>query len=79
MFKQFGEIAFKTVTQVLDAMDDMHVDKHMLHPYWLAYLFERFTSCYFHALEMTGKRFVKIPLACVDANKHVQWTKPEVS
>lgn len=77
LFKQFGEIAFKTAEQILAKMNDEKVDKKMLHPYWLAYVFERFTSCYFHAMQKAGNKFVKMPLVCVDAHSHIRWQKPD--
>lgn len=77
LFKQFGEITFPTVLQILAAMKEKNINQNKLHLYWLAYIFERFTSCYFHALESMNHRFAKIPLVCIDANKHIAWTKPE--
>lgn len=72
LFKEFGEAAFKAVEDLLKSMT---IEARMeLHPYWLAYLFERYTSCWYHALEISGKcRFLKIPLLTIDAEKHIGW------
>ena len=75
IFQRFGEVAFKAVEDLLEIMTKEERDE--LHPYWLAYLFERYTSCWYHALEISGKcKFLKIPLLTIDAGKHIQW-KPK--
>ena len=72
IFKQFGYTAFVAVKELLSLMTPD--EKHELHPYWLAYVFERYTSCWYHALELSGKyKFLKIPLITIDAGKHIQW------
>ena len=72
VFKQFGEVVFKAVEDLLKIMSREERDE--LHPYWLAYLFERYTSCWYHALEISGRcSFLKIPLMTVDAYKHIKW------
>lgn len=72
VFKQFGEAAFRAVEDLLKIMTKEERDE--LHPYWLAYLFERYTSCWYHALEISGKcKFLKIPLLTIDAGKHIKW------
>lgn len=72
LFKEFGEVAFKVIEDLLKSMT---VEERLeLHPYWLAYIFERYTSCWYHALEISGKcRFLKIPLLTIDAGKHIRW------
>ena len=72
LFIQFGYAAFIALKELLNTMT---IDeKQALHPYWLAYLFERYTSCWYHALELSGKyKFLKIPLLTIDAGKHIQW------
>ena len=77
IFVNFGNIAFKAIEKLLSIMSKSERDE--LHPYWLAYLFERYTSCYYHALELTGKyNFLKIPLMTIDAHKHIKWEKNNV-
>ena len=72
IFKQFGEVAFQAVKELLEIMSKDEKDR--LHPYWLAYLFERYTSCWYHALEISGKyNFLKIPLLTINANEHIKW------
>ena len=72
IFKEFGEAAFKAIKDLLEIMSREERDE--LHPYWLAYLFERYTSCWYHALEISGKcKFLKIPLLTIDASKHIEW------
>ena len=77
VFKLFGDIAFVSVRDVLSMMTPD--EKKRLHPYWLAYLFERYTSCFYHCLELSGKcRFAKVPLMTLDADKHIEWKQPDV-
>lgn len=72
LFKEFGEVAFKAVEDLLKSMTDE--EKLELHPYWLAYLFERYTSCWYHALEISRRcKFLKMPLLTIDASKHIEW------
>ena len=71
IFKSFGQTAFYAVKELLETMS--LEEKSQLHPYWLAYLFERYTSCWYHALELSGKfKFLKIPIMTVDGNKHIK-------
>lgn len=75
LFLEFGKAAFKAIEDLLSIMTDEERDE--LHPYWLAYLFERYTSCWYHALEISNQcRFLKIPLLTIDANEHIEWTPP---
>lgn len=72
VFKEFGDCAFAAVRDLLAMMSDS--EKHAIHPYWLAYLFERYTSCWYHAAEISGKyRFSKVPLLTIDAQNHIKW------
>ena len=72
VFKWFGEVAFGATEDLLKIMSREERDE--LHPYWLAYLFERYTSCWYHALEIAGRcKFLKIPLLTIDAGKHIEW------
>lgn len=76
IFKEFGITAFKAVKDLLALMTTNERSK--LHPYWLAYLFERYTSCWYHALEISGKyKFLKIPLLTINAHKHIEWNAPK--
>ena len=68
IFNQFGNIAFKAIPQVINLVGDRASN---LHPYWLAYLLERYTSCYYHCLELNGSKFLKVPLMTIDAEKHI--------
>lgn len=74
LFKEFGQVAFNALKELLETMTTN--EKKELHPYWLAYIFERYTSCYYHALEISGKcHFLKIPLLTIEAEKHIKWNK----
>lgn len=74
IFNEFGYVAFSSVKELLSIMTDN--EKASLHPYWLAYLFERYTSCWYHALELSGKyKFLKIPLMTINGNQHIKWKK----
>lgn len=74
LFKEFGEIAFKALKDLLNIIPKNQREK--CHPYWLAYLFERYTSCWYHALEISGKyKFLKIPLLTIDGQNHIIWKK----
>ena len=74
VFKQFGEVAFRATEDLLNTMSREERDE--LHPYWLAYLFERYTSCWYHALEISGRcKFLKIPLLTINASQHIEWTQ----
>lgn len=76
VFKLFGSIAFPTVIDLLNLVTDE--EKQNLHPYFLAYLFERLTSCFYHSLEISGKcKFAKLPLMTIDADKHIEWRQKE--
>ena len=73
VFKQFGEVAFRAVEDLLKIMS--REERNQLHPYWLAYLFERYTSCWYHALEIARRcKFLKIPLLTVNASQHIEWS-----
>lgn len=76
LFRLFGEIAFPAAKQLLEELDRAGVDQKKMHPYWLAYVFERYTSCFFHCLEASGLQFTKFPLMTIDAGKHIKWEKP---
>lgn len=76
MFKLFGSIAFAAIPQVLDTVGDK---AKSLHPYWLAYLLERYTSCFYHCMELAGHKFLKVPLMTIDAGKHIEWKQPTQS
>ena len=72
VFKAFGETAFSAVRDLLEVMPAE--DKAALHPYWLAWVLERYTSCWYHALELSGKyKFLKIPIMTLDGSKHIKW------
>lgn len=74
IFKMFGDIAFKSILQVHDLIDDEQRKK--LHPYHLAFFMERYTNCFFHALELSSKfKFIKVPLMTIDGQKHVDFSK----
>lgn len=74
LFMQFGNVAFSAIYDLLKAISKS--ERSTKHPFWLAYLLERYTSCWYHALELSGKyRFLKIPLLTIDANKHINRKK----
>lgn len=76
VFKLFGSIAFAAILKVLDLVGSK---ARMLHPYWLAYLLERYTSCFYHCMELAGHKFLKVPLMTIDAGKHIEWKQPTQS
>ena len=70
VFREFGETAFPAAADLLRLVG---AGRSRLHQYWLAYVFERFTSCWFHAAEISGRyRFLKVPLATIDGSRHVE-------
>lgn len=78
IFLDFGTVAFNSIKDLLCMIPDN--EKQKLHPYWLAYIFERYTSCWYHTLEMSGRsRFLKIPLLTIDANKHIDDASKDIS
>lgn len=75
LFNMFGNIAFSSIKKLLTIISQD--EKNKSHPYWLAYLFERYMSCFYHALELSNKyKFIKIPLLTIDAHKHIKWEVP---
>lgn len=74
VFDLFGKITFNAVKELLSNME--YNERMSLFPCWLAYLFERYTSCFYHALELSGKyKFLKVPLLTIDGQTHTSWKK----
>lgn len=69
VFKLFGSIVFTALPEVIKAVGSR---AEHLHPYWLAYLLERYTSCFYHCLELAGHKFLKVPLMTLDGTKHIE-------
>lgn len=74
IFKLFGSIAFTALPEVIKMVGSRAAQ---LHPYWLAYLLERYTSCFYHCMELAGHKFLKMPLMTLDGTKHFEWKQPQ--
>lgn len=47
-----------------------------IHPRFIGYILERFTSLYLHAIQLLGNKLAVIPLMTLDGSKHVKWEVP---
>ena len=71
LFKQYATIIHNTIKKLIANISNDQLNK--MHPRFMGYILERFTSCYLYAIQKIGKKISHVPLLTIDAHIHQKW------
>ena len=75
LFMTFANIVFPTFKQLKQFIPDEQLK--FIHPRFMGYILERFTSMFLYAFQMLDHKFSVLPLLTIDAQIHEKWETPK--